>query len=69
LPLVRSVRRYGDTMREWREHDARSGPLLLGMVEEKAHEISALRREVLRLRAIERELRAKLAVMEIEVAC
>lgn len=55
-------------MREWREHDARSGPLLLGMVEEKAHEISALRREVRRLREVERELRAKLAVMEIEIA-
>lgn len=53
--------------REWREHDARSGPLLLGMVEEKAHEVEILRREVRRLRQERDDLRAKLAVMEIEV--
>lgn len=53
--------------REWREHDARSGPLLLGMVEEKGHEVEILRREVRRLRQERDDLRAKLAVMEIEV--
>ena len=55
--------------REWRAADNRTAPLLLGMVEAQGHEVETLRAEVRRLREVERELRARLAVMAIEVSC